>query len=197
MTYTFADDWFSPNLPNFTRFLLDEADPPLAGSPCRLLEVGAHEGRATTWLADNLLAHPESRLDTLDLTLLSALHANVAATGRAGQISLYEGNSEEILRQLPMATYDFIYVDASHQTIDVLTDAVLAFALAKPGSLIAFDDYEWDHPPWNEYGVPKPALDAFLSLYAYPERYKPVVSVLLKQWQLWVRKLSRRPWGNW
>ena len=37
--------------------------------------------------------------------------------------------------------FDLIYIDASHYAPDVLSDAVLAFKLLKPGGILIFDDY--------------------------------------------------------
>jgi predicted O-methyltransferase YrrM len=147
----------------------------LAGSPCAILEIVAYEGRATTRIAENVLTHPDARLDALDIRVGESLRSNVEKTGRALQIIVHEGTSRNALRRLPLGHYDFIYVDASDQTIDVLEDAVAAFRLAKIGAVIAFDDYEWDAPPWNKFGVPKPAIDAFLSMWACPDRYRPLL----------------------
>jgi len=185
--YEFTEDWFSMRIPIFEKYVA-----PLAGFPCRLLEIGAYQGRATTWLADHALSHPEAHLDALDLHLKDELKRNIDKTGRSRQITLYEGRSREVLKNLPLSAYDFIYVDGSHSTIDVLEDAVLAFRLAKIGAIIAFDDYPWDEPPWNGYGVPKPALDVFLAHYAHPVRYERLVEVLKIEtdWQVWVRKLA-------
>ena len=188
--YDFSSDWFSMRIPLFEKYVA-----PLGGSPCALLEIGPYEGRSTTWLIDNALTHPESHLDSVDLHLSDKLRRNVDRTGRAQQVTLYEGLSREILRTLPLAFYDFIYIDGSHHTIDVLEDAILAFRLAKLGAVITFDDYLWDEPPWNEYGTPKPAIDTFLTLYAYPTRYGRMVDVIETgdSWQVWVRKVSDQP----
>lgn len=183
--YNFTDDWFSMRIPVF-----EENVGPLDGTICRILEIGSYQGRCATWIADNVLSHPGSRLDAVDLHLSDILKSNIRRTGRADQIQLHGGMSREILRKLPLDAYDFIYVDGSHQTIDVLEDAVAAFQLAKVGAIIAFDDYLWDEPPWNQYGVPKPSMDAFLGLYATPERYKPLVEVIHSDWQVWIRKLA-------
>ncbi len=187
-SYEFSDDWFTSQIPIFERYVA-----PLAGSPCALLEIGTHEGRCTTWLAEHVLTHPDARLDGIDLQIRDSLRRNVESTGRARQVSLHEGLSRHVLRQLPLRSYDFIYVDGSHQTVDVLEDAVAAFRLAKLGGVIAFDDYLWDAPPWNVFGVPKPAIDAFLAMYAHPTRYRPMVQVLETGWQVWVRKLIESP----
>lgn len=185
--YEFTADWFSIRIPIFEKHVA-----PLNGSPCRLLEIGALEGRATTWLADNVLSHPDAHLDAVDLYAWPAFVRNIEKTGRARQIALHEGYSRRLLGTLPPLSYDFIYVDGSHNTVDVLEDAVMAFPLAKPGGLIAFDDYLWDVPPWNHLGTPKAAVDAFLSIYAYPARYAPLVEVIPVETedQVWVRKLE-------
>lgn len=182
--YVFGEDWFSPYIPKFLEHVA-----PLAGSPCALLEIGAYEGRATTWLADNVLTHPSSRMDVIDLRLSDVLKSNIQKTGRSGQITLHEGLSRHVVRNLPLAAYDFIYVDGSHQTIDVMEDAIAAFRLAKVGAIIAFDDYLWDPPCWNDWGVPKPAMDAFLELYARPQRHLPLVEPFEEGCQIWIRKL--------
>jgi hypothetical protein len=59
---------------------------------------------------------------------------------------------------VPFAAYDFIYVDGAHSTIDVLEDAVLSFLLAKPGAIIAFDDYLWNDPQHINLASPSSPL---------------------------------------
>lgn len=182
--YDFGEDWFSMRIGDFEKFLA-----PLAGSACRLLEIGTYEGRATTWLIDNVMSHPKAWLDTIDPHFHEKLGRNIERSGRGDRVRFHQERSRHVLRQLPLCSYDFIYVDGSHQTIDVMEDAVAAFRLAKVGGIIAFDDYLWDAAPWNQYGVPQPAIDAFLALYARPDRYKPLVEILKTDWQVWVRKL--------
>lgn len=183
--YEFTEDWFSMHIPTFQRHL-----GPLAGTPCRLLEIGSHEGRATTWLADHILTHREARLDTIDPQPPDRLRRNIARTGRASQIGLHVNVSRKVLRHLPLSTYDFIYVDGSHGTVDVLEDAVSSYQLTRQGGIIAFDDYPWDVPALSQEGVPGPAIDAFLSLYANPSRYNARVELIEAAWQVWVRRLA-------
>jgi predicted O-methyltransferase YrrM len=189
--YEFGEDWFSMRIPTFEKLVA-----PLAGSPCQLLEIGPYEGRSTTWLIDNVLTNPKSRLDSIDLHIRDELRRNVERTGRSAQVTLHEGNSRDILGKLRSNTYDFAYVDGSHWTLHVIEDAVAAFRLAKVGGLVGFDDYLWDVPPLNVYGTPKPALDAFLSLYAGSNnRYHPLVERIDIEdvWQIWIRKMADIP----
>ena len=183
--YSSAKDRFTVHIPIFQKYLA-----PLAGSRCRLLEIGDCEGCSTTWLVENILTDPKARLDVIDLRLTDKLRRNVEITGRARQVTLHEGLSRNILRSLPFGDYDFIYIDGSHSTIDVLEDAVLTFRLAKPGGIVAFDEYLWDTAPANQLGTPKPAIDAFLSIYGHPSPHEPLIQVLLMDRQVWVKKLT-------
>ena len=66
--------------------------------------------------------------------------------------------------QKPIVQFDIIFIDASHEARDVMSDAVLSFPLLKEGGILIFDDYTWRKLQPNWY-CPKPAIDAFL--YAY------------------------------
>ncbi len=193
-SYEFGEDWFTVCRPNFERHVL-----PLAGKPVRLLEIGSFEGRSATWLIDNVMSRPEARLDCVDPVIQDRLRRNVERTGRAAQVAFHQGPSRDVLRTLPLDAFDFIYVDGSHGTVAVLEDAVAAFQLAKPGGIIAFDDYLWN-ACWDvrsptKHGSPKPAIDVFLALYAMPTRYAPLVEVLpvTSKHQMWVLKLAESP----
>ena len=177
--HEFGYDWFSGHVPTFQKFLSH-----LRGKPCRALELGCHEGRASTWLLENVLNHPDSRLTAVDIYVQPKFWDNIKASGGLEKTQLLVKPTREALRELPFNTYDFVYIDGSHWTIDVLEDAVLSFRLAKTGAVIAFDDYLWDVPGWNQEGAPKPAIDAFLEIY------KAKVEVLARAYQVWVKKLS-------
>jgi hypothetical protein len=61
-------------------------------------------------------------------------------------------------------SFDFIYVDGSHEAPEVLSDAVLAYRLLRVGGLIGFDDYGWRRFP-DVNDNPKAAVDAFANVY--------------------------------
>ena len=177
--YIFTADWFSSNIPSFWKHLKS-----LQGTACSILEIGCFEGRASTWLLQNIATSPDSRLLCLDCNAQPLLSPNIKQAGGEKRTEFRRGISRETLRTLPLATYDFIYIDGGHGSTDVLEDAVLSFRLAKPGAIIAFDDYLWNDPQHNQNGVPKPAIDAFLSLYAKK------LQVLESNYQIWLRKLT-------
>ncbi len=63
----------------------------------------------------------------------------------------------------------------------VTLDANLSWDLLQPGGIMAFDDYEWDHPDGTDKN-PKPAIDAWLN------EHKDEFELIRKGWQVWIRK---------
>jgi hypothetical protein len=175
--YDFSDDWFSDRIPIFERFLGGLKD-----QPCRLLEIGSYEGRSAAWLINNVATHSSSVVETIDAQENQRLRPNLAATGHSDRIKFHLGLSAAVLRTLPLESYDFAYIDGSHWTVNVLEDAVHAFGLLKAGGIMAFDDYLWDDPRWNQEGRPKEAVDAFLAIYA------DKIDLLDRGYQVWIRK---------
>jgi hypothetical protein len=49
---------------------------------------------------------------------------------------------------------------------------------------MAFDDYLWDDPKYNQHGTPKTAADAFIDCN------KHKVEVIDRGYQLWIKKTS-------
>ncbi len=180
--YEFSADWFSGNIYLFARNLAH-----LRGTPCRILEIGSFEGRASIWMLENLATHPEARITCVDPSVRPSFHPNIERTGRGAQVRLIAGRSGEVVGGLGAAGFDFIYVDGSHARIDVLEDAVLSFRAAKPGAVIAFDDYLEDGPAWNPRDFAKPAIDAFLEIY------EAEIEVLERCHQIWIRKRAEEP----
>ena len=180
--YTFTADWFPPNIPNLWKHLK-----PLEGTVCSVLEIGGFEGRASAWLLQDIPTSPDSHLLCLDCSDQPHFAANIRQADGEKRTEFRRGVSRETLRTLPLATYDFICIDGGHATVDVLEDAILSFRLAKPGAIIACDDYLWNDPQHNHAGVPKPAIDAFLALYSQK------LEVLESNYQVWLRKRSDEP----
>jgi predicted O-methyltransferase YrrM len=131
-------------------------------------------------MAQNIATHPSSSIDAVDAYENLKLRGNLAAAN--GKVTFHLGPSAEVLRTLPLDAYDFVYIDGCHWTINVLEDAVLGFRLLKRGGIMAFDDYLWDDPEWNQEGRPKEAVDAFLAIYAAN------IEVIHHEDQVWIRK---------
>jgi predicted O-methyltransferase YrrM len=149
---TFTEDWFSGNIPIWSRLLAEHLGKP----SLRYLEIGVFEGRSTCWLLENVLTGKDSHIvcvDTFEGGMESApADADMPSVRQRFEsnilpwkdmVSLHVGASSDVL---PLLTtdFDFVYIDGSHQAKDVLTDAVLCWRILRPNGIIIFDDYEWN-----------------------------------------------------
>jgi hypothetical protein len=155
------------------------------------LQIGAYCGDASEWLLRNVLTGRGSWLvdvDTWggsdesahrDIDFGSVREFYEERVRGYSNVGMFVGTSDDYFQMRP-EPFDFIYIDGSHETHQVLRDAVNAERILKPGGVMAFDDYRWGS---GARDVPAPAVDAFLRCY---ERYIEVVEVGL---QVWVRKV--------
>jgi predicted O-methyltransferase YrrM len=164
----------------------------------RGIEIGSFEGRSAIWFLRNVLTGKDARMcciDTFDMAFQGAplvgtseeLHdrfeRNLRAYGLRDRVDKLAGKSQELLRTLPLDTYDFAYIDGSHRTDEVLEDTVLVWRLVRIGGVVIFDDYGMsaaDDPLIR----PGTAIDAFIAMN--PAR----VEVLHRGVQLAVRRLA-------
>ena len=173
----FTHDWGSQNFPIWKELLRKFA----GRKDLLFLEIGCYEGLATLWLLQNILTHPTSAIIVMDTfagsmefkdqnlpvaSMEKSFRRNVARYRK--RVCVKKGVSQLLLRTLTEAV-DFVYVDGSHQAADVLEDAVLTFRLLKPGGVLIFDDYLWQHYPQPQLN-PGLGIDAFLATFA--GRYK-------------------------
>jgi predicted O-methyltransferase YrrM len=186
----FTHDWFSHNIPTWTRLLAE-----FRGKPgVRVLEIGVFEGRSTCWLLENILTGANSTVDCVDTfsggmehhgldmdAVRSRFESNTAPW--RDRVTLHVGHSAQILPTLP-GPYDIIYVDGSHAACDVLADAVLAWVLAGSDAVMIFDDYRWPYYPDQPWLRPQMAIEAFIQCFAGWHE------VLHVDYQVALRKLS-------
>ncbi len=145
-----------------------------AGRPnLRFLEIGCFEGQASLWMLENVLTDPTSSLTVIDPFEIERddtpqFHRFARNLGRLMErVAVSVGRSQDVLIsdvRPQMGPYDFIYVDGSHTSADVLADAVLAWPLLKPAGLMVFDDYQWDDVV-EDWKKPQIAVDAFVRCY--------------------------------
>ena len=181
-TFSMGDAWFKQVYAPVWRRVLG----PFEGRPdLGYLEVGVYEGRATTWMFQNILTHPSSRAVGIDIFshegLEERFRENLERIGVLDRVETLVGYSNVKLRELEGEHFDIIYVDASHIASDVLRDAVLSWDLLKPGGILIFDDYRYTlHFPLELR--PKRALDTFVTAF------RDELDVLHRDFQLIVRK---------
>lgn len=196
----FRQDWFSRSIPAwkaiFAKLSADSAG-------LRILEIGVFEGRSTCWLLENVCKSPDSTIVAIDTFqggvehkkleiggLRGRFESNIAAIGSPAQVEVREGESFCELCALVaenVKVFDFISVDGSHQAVDVLADAVLAFRLLRRGGVMAFDDYLWApvrRGMENPLITPKAAVDAFTTIHVQQMRIIPGLPL----YQLYIQK---------
>ena len=178
----------------------------LRGRELRILEIGSFEGASTTWILDNLLDHPDSRMiaiDTFeggmehhelnkpDVYGLSSLEArfrsNVSKCRHFAKLRIMKMRSDDGLLALrgQADQFDLIYIDASHVAIDVLHDAVLCWRMLSVHGIMVFDDVRWKGYMEDCYN-PRIAIKAFVSCA------EPEVETEETESQLWVKKVLNK-----
>lgn len=143
------------------------------------LEVGSLEGRATVWLLNNVLLHPDSRITCVDTWEGSQEHSDDLKNGLFERflhnvapynekVNIHRGTSSQMLKlpAIVQQQFDFIYIDAAHRARNVIEDAVLCWPLLHIGGVMLFDDYLGGDSFGQSIEHPKTAIDAFLRMYA-------------------------------
>ncbi|HEY9749790.1 MAG TPA: class I SAM-dependent methyltransferase [Allocoleopsis sp.] len=193
--YTFTSDWFSFNIPIWQIHLQ-----PFVGQPnLTCLEIGSWEGRSTCWLLENVLTHPSANITCVDTfegsfehqaydpdyikSLEDRFDFNIQRSGASEKVKKIVGSSHQVLKSLPLNTYDFIYIDGSHLACDVLIDAVLSWPLVKVQGLLVFDDYDFKFPN-NPNQNTQIGIDAFINSFS------PKIEIIYKGHQLILKKLA-------
>ena len=194
----FTADWFSQHIPSWQAIVV----PRLADHPCaHWLEVGSFEGRSALWALDNFLVGPRSTItcvDTWEPTVPgnggdfeATFDANVA-----NRLNLFKrkGLSRRVLSMLPLGYYHGAYIDGSHETSEVLSDAELVLPLLRSHALLIFDDYELADTPvkWGDFlnstAKRKPVFGVHEAVDTFLKRHSGEFEVLDRGWQMFLRR---------
>ena len=138
--------------------------------PIKFLEVGCYEGRTSRWIIENLFSHEDDQLYCVDPWMNSVFGESMFALfnknmeSLEGRFKLIREKSEKALPTFQDNFFDGIYIDGSHEAMDVMGDAINALRIVKPNHIVLFDDYLWPNPRNGRFLPPKPALDYFLDL---------------------------------
>lgn len=180
--FEFSSDWFSHNIPTWAHIFAQHLP-----DAQKVLEIGSYEGRSAIWLAENAFGAGKGGrvfcIDTWsggeehDKAQMSAVEARFDRNSALAEqrfpgvgITKLKGLSHDQMAQLlargHRRSFDFTYVDGSHQAPDVLGDLVLAFQLSRVGGVIACDDYLWGEGNENITHRPKLGIDAFTACFA-------------------------------
>jgi predicted O-methyltransferase YrrM len=181
----FTSDWLSHNLPFW-----DSVLPKTPGQ--HILEIGSYEGRSCVWFCENIPDSKITCIDTFEGSDENSIEEKEGLYMRfkentdkfSHRIQVKRGYSYEVLRTMsPSASYDIVYIDGSHYTADVLSDAILTFPMVKVGGYIIFDDFEW---PCHTGTLKNPRIGIESFVNCHMDKLK-IVSVA---YQLIVKKIN-------
>jgi predicted O-methyltransferase YrrM len=159
----------------------------------KFLQIGVFTGNASVWLLENILTDPSSLLVDIDPWCGNLPHESnynwddiqeaykEQTASHSKKLQSHKAFSGDWLKVNREVKYDFIYIDGDHLPESVALDADLSWDLLKSDGILAFDDYEWDHPDGTDKN-PKPAIDAWLA------KHENNIEIFRKGWQVWIRK---------
>ena len=200
--FTFQRSWFDEHvLPEWEKFTRS-----IRGMKLNILEVGSFEGGSTTWILDNLMTHPESRMTAIDTfeggmehldpgqvhafdvsSLENRFRSNVSKCEHVNKLRVMKAKSDDALLDLRRegSRFDFIYIDASHVAIDVLHDAVTCWRMLDVHGTMVFDDVAWKGYMEDCYN-PRIAIKSFIQCATQEIEARETES------QMWLTRVPNR-----
>lgn len=149
-------------------------------APVRYLEIGAFEGNSVAFVhallegkVDITVIDPftnYSELADKELTeVYETFISNLQAIGVVNNVRILKGRSIDHLPRLCDAgeQFDLIFIDGSHENLDVMVDAALGWRLLAHRGLMIFDDYWYRRPDLGRSFRPKLAVDAFVGAMSH------------------------------
>ena len=167
---SFSNKWFLNNFDIFSFFLPQDKN-----SKFDYLEVGCFEGLSSFFVLSEYKAVDATLLDIWDMPNPNSktLSHNFNSIEKAFDNNLSGFNFTKIKDDSVVAmrklfkqnkSFDFIYIDGSHNGEDILSDAIEAFKILKKEGLIFFDDF-LQHDK-NRALQSYEGIEKFLTLYS-------------------------------
>lgn len=119
-----------------------------------ILEIGSYEGLSSCWFSDNLLSNPFSTLTCVDVWDLNDKNtpmsndtekiflSNLPKSAHPERCSVIKATSDQFFAMLtPLAQYNLIYIDGSHELVNIKNDIENSWKVLAPGGIMWMDDY--------------------------------------------------------
>lgn len=171
----FDTDWFTKKIPLWVTIFHSEG---LYLRPrLNCLEIGSWQGLSALFLLTELPNASLTCIDTWDakgspenghrgdLALGSRQTFQENLAEQKIRVEEFQGTSDEYFaRQNNGSRFDFIYIDGSHRSQNVLKDAVNSFLSLEQHGILVFDDLSWKQGA-DYSDNPAPGIVAFLNFY--------------------------------
>lgn len=206
----FTNSWFEAT----ARHTWDQILPQL--KPRRILEIGSYEGASTCYLIDKLASieypieihcidtwqggveHQRDGVAPADMSLVEkrfCSNTDLALAAKSpAEIKLIRHKDfsyralAKLLSNEMDGFFDFIYIDGSHQAVDVISDAIMCYYLLRKDGVLAFDDYNWSEfagEKRDPLRCPKIAVDAFSNIF-----FRKIVALKVPLYQIYFLKIA-------
>jgi predicted O-methyltransferase YrrM len=118
----------------------------------RILEIGCYEGQSAVHFADVYCKHADSCLvlvDPFDVTdttnpvkpeTETLFDENIMKSQQNSKIKVFKQYSDDFFK-VNMERFTFIYIDGSHEPMQIVKDAINAYKVLEVGGFLWFDDY--------------------------------------------------------
>ena len=149
----FTNTWFETlakkNFDNVKKYLTkDNKELPAIN----YLEIGCYQGNCHLYMYENILTHPDCKSTVIEPFgggTGSSQHENAYEIfvnnlkDHLHKIHICCGLSNNYLHTLEPNTYDIVYIDGDHSSIQTYLDGINSWSLLKKGGIMIFDDYLW------------------------------------------------------
>lgn len=183
----FTSDWFSANIPRWTKHLAEYVN-----KPCAYLEIGSYEGLSSIWMMNNILTSDKSSCYCIDIWNSESIRRrflnNLLTALDESQTKRFTFTKDSSLKELPRLlaagkSFDIIYIDGQHHSDMVLMEFGMCWNLLKVGGTLIFDDYLYKVD--NKTPIPmKDGIDNILANFT--GKYELVES----HYQLTIKKIN-------
>jgi predicted O-methyltransferase YrrM len=192
----FSTDWFSSNIPQWNiAFQKTYTD---FNKPIKALEIGSFEGMSALYIletfpnchltcADTWKGAAEHHakaspvfIENFSTVVMSRFDFNLRV--HEDRVTKFRGSSFQFLSTLDDDTFfDLIYIDGSHDSEDVIYDALMGFKHLIKGGIMIFDDYFCGDFYTKPMQNPAGAINYFLKIKQGEYRLISVYGQLIAQ----------------
>ena len=136
---------------------------PVPTGPVKYLEIGTLCGKSAISFESVYGTHPDSEIHCVDPWINYEQYDeyrdgennqvnnyrnfldNLTTCKNINKFYIHRGYSHTILPTFKDETFDILFIDGNHKTLNVLEDGIMAFRKVKRGGIIIFDDVSLAH----------------------------------------------------